>query len=61
MKNKPEIRSEVQFFTTKEVKKFGNSYVLVLSAEDIRILGIKAGDSVGFRIQSIKYSGGKKK
>lgn len=57
--DKPQITKQVEFFTQRIVKKWGNSYVVVLNPEDVEILGLEAGDHIGIRIQSIKRGGWK--
>lgn len=56
----PEITHEQHFYMPKKVKKWGDSMVIVLTLEEREILGIKEGDVVGFRIQTIKKKGDRK-
>lgn len=60
-KQGPTIKREVEFYTKKIIKKYGNSLVIPLNPDEQAILGVKAGDIIGFRIQHVEFKAGGKK
>lgn len=44
----------------KQIKKYGNTKVIVLTSEDMKLYNLEEGEIIDFDIEKVKITGGKK-